>query len=763
MRSSLCPQAAPSGARLQMGLAAHPAPHSRLLTRPLAPLPGLGGSRGRHARLTSRKHDEAGRRSAAAQDVRIDGLTGQEDEGSKNGGSVVSNGAALNGSTNGATATVDAVVVNGNGAATISPTKPASENGAAASKKSKVPKVLETVADESNGATGSPYRNPGGKWNRFKGYSTWQRTLEIWTFAFSFLFRYWRIGRAFHYKKKGGMTKENVSAERRKVAVWLREGLVRLGPTFIKIGQQFSTRVDVLAKEFIEELEKLQDNVPPFDWESARAILNRSIGRPVEEVFESFDTQPIAAASLGQVHLAVLNGTKVVVKVQRPGLRELFDIDLKNVRVLAQWLQKVDPKTDGAKRDWVAIYDECSRVLYEEIDYQNEARNAQRFSDNFKDVDWVKVPKILWDYTTPQTMVMEYMPGIKINRGDELVRAGVDKDRIARLAVESYLMQILRHGFFHADPHPGNVSVDPADGGRLIYYDFGMMGALKTDVRAGLLNLFYGTYEKDADKCLDALIQMGVLVPTTNDRTAIRRTAEFFLSSFQNRLDEQKEAQSSMGKDKYEAQGFKGERSKDEKKQRRKQILEAIGEDLLSVADEQPFRFPAEFTFAVRSFTVLDGIGKALNSRFDITEISAPYARGLLLESQPFLKKYQEDLGRRAGLQARAVKNLFTGPNQIEDIANFTKRLENGDLKLRVRAFEAERALQRSDLMQDATVKAVLASAAANVGTVLAVSAIQIGANVAFGVAGLLGISAGLTMLKVQKLRKKELSLKGRA
>jgi hypothetical protein len=223
-------------------------------------------------------------------------------------------------------------------------------------------------------AAGTPYANPGGRWSRFRRYGVWQRTIEIWSFAVQFAWRYFLLGRKWRYPKaQGGMTPQNVSSAKAALAIWLREGLVRLGPTFIKIGQQFSTRIDVLAPEFIKELEKLQDNVPPFETDTALAILTQNLGAPPSEVFAEFDETPIAAASLGQVHLARLKtGERVVVKVQRPGLKSLFDIDLKNVRVLAQWLQKVDPKTDGAARDWVAIYDECSRILYEEIDYTME-------------------------------------------------------------------------------------------------------------------------------------------------------------------------------------------------------------------------------------------------------------------------------------------------------------------------------------------------------------------------------------------------------
>ncbi|GBG69347.1 hypothetical protein CBR_g4041 [Chara braunii] len=443
--------------------------------------------------------------------------------------------------------------------------------------------------------------SPGGRWNRFKTYSTIQRTFEIWSFVVKFAVKWWLNQKKFMYR--GGMTPEKQKDRRKALAKWLKEGLLRLGPTFIKLGQQFSTRVDVLAQEYVDELAELQDQVPPFETERAIQIVESELGGKVDEIFEQFDSEPIAAASLGQVHRACLNGKEVVVKVQRPDLKELFDIDLKNLRVLAVNLQKVDPKSDGAKRDWVAIYDECAEVLYQEINYRQEAENAERFRKNFSKLDYVKVPSIFWDYTTPKILTMEYVPGIKINRIAALDELGVDRERLGRLAVESYLEQILRHGFFHADPHPGNIAVDDVGGGRLIFYDFGMMGVINPGIREGLLEAFYGVYEKDADKVLAAMVQMGVLVPT-GDMVSVRRTAEFFLNSFEERLAAQKA-------DKEEAErlekelGFKKELSKEEKMEKKKQRLAAIGEDLLSIAVDQPFRFPATFTFVVRAFSGL--------------------------------------------------------------------------------------------------------------------------------------------------------------
>ncbi|XP_073104185.1 protein ACTIVITY OF BC1 COMPLEX KINASE 8, chloroplastic isoform X2 [Elaeis guineensis] len=577
---------------------------------------------------------------------------------------------------------------------------------------------------------------PGGRWNRFKTYSTIQRTLEIWGFVFTFLFRAWLNNQKFAYR--GGMTEEKKVIRRKALAKWLKESILRLGPTFIKIGQQFSTRVDILAQEYVEQLSELQDQVPPFPSETSVSIIEEELGASLDDIFDRFDYEPIAAASLGQVHRASLKGQEVVIKVQRPGLKELFDIDLKNLRVIAEYLQKVDPKSDGAKRDWVAIYDECASVLYQEIDYTREAANAEKFAENFKDMDYVKVPNVYWEYTTPQVLTMEYVPGIKINRIKQLDQLGVDRQRLGRYAVESYLEQILSHGFFHADPHPGNIAVDDVNGGRLIFYDFGMMGSISSNIREGLLEAFYGIYEKDPEKVLQAMIQMGVLVPT-GDMTAVRRTAQFFLNSFEERLAAQRKEREMATTE----LGFKKPLSREERLEKKKQRLAAIGEDLLAIAADQPFRFPATFTFVVRAFSVLDGIGKGLDPRFDITEIAKPYALELLRFREAGFEVVVKDVKKRLERQSRAFYNLFRQADRVEKLAEIIERLEKGDLKLRVRTLESERAFQRVAAVQK------------TIGNVPAMTAYMLCAF--FGMQVLFGI------LKVKRLDQQERLITGTA
>lgn len=597
---------------------------------------------------------------------------------------------------------------------------------------------------------------PGGRWNRFKTYSTIQRTLEIWGSVFTFLFKAWLNNQKFSYQ--GGMTEAKKTERRKVLAKWLKETILRLGPTFIKIGQQFSTRVDILAQEYVDQLSELQDQVPPFPSETAVSIVEEELGGSLDNIFERFDREPIAAASLGQVHRARLNGQEVVVKVQRPGLKDLFDIDLKNLRVIAEYLQKIDPKSDGAKRDWVAIYDECASVLYQEIDYTKEAANAELFASNFKNLDYVKVPSIYWEYTTPQVLTMEYVPGIKINRIQALDQLGVDRKRLGRYAVESYLEQILSHGFFHADPHPGNIAVDDVNGGRLIFYDFGMMGSISPNIREGLLETFYGVYEKDPDKVLQASIQMGILVPT-GDMTAVRRTAQFFLNSFEERLAAQR-------KEREMAQaelGFKKPLTKEELKEKKKQRLAAIGEDLLAIAADQPFRFPATFTFVVRAFSVLDGIGKGLDPRFDITEIAKPYALELLRFREAGIEVAVKDFRKRWDRQSQAFYNLFRQADRVEKLAAIIQRLEQGDLKLRVRALESERAFQRVAAVQKTIGSGVAAGSLVNLATILYLNSVRIPSIIAYTACAFFGFQVLFGLLKVKKLDERERLITGTA
>ncbi|KAL2666218.1 hypothetical protein GLYMA_02G308600v4 [Glycine max] len=516
-----------------------------------------------------------------------------------------------------------------------------------------------------------------------ENYSSWQRSIDVWSFVASLRIRILLDNAKWAYLR--GFTEAKQKSRRRKTASWLRERVLQLGPTFIKLGQLSSTRSDLFPREFVDELAKLQDMVPAFSPKKARKFIESELGAPINILFEEFEDRPIAAASLGQVHRAILhNGEKVVIKVQRPGLKKLFDIDLKNLKLIAEYFQRSET-FGGPLRDWIGIYEECKTILYQEIDYINEGKNADRFRRDFRNIKWVRIPLVYWDYTALKVLTMEYVPGIKIDYVDTLTSRGYDRLRISSRATEAYLIQILKTGFFHADPHPGNLAIDVDEA--IIYYDFGMMGEIKSFTRERLLELFYAMYEKDAKKVMQRLIELGALQPT-GDLSSVRRSVQFFLDHLLSQAPDQE------------------------------QTLSAIGEDLFAIAQDQPFRFPSTFAFVLRAFSTLEGIGYTLNPNFSFAKIATPYAQELLeiRQKQRTAPQLVEEIRKQAD---DATTYTMSMPYRVQRIEEFTKQLEAGDLKLRVRVLESERAARKATALQMATMYTVLGATLLNLGITL--------------------------------------------
>lgn len=517
------------------------------------------------------------------------------------------------------------------------------------------------------------------RWNREK-YSRRRRFLDIWAFVWLLLGSLWLNQKAWSYR--GGMTEEKKAARRRSQAVWIRETLLDLGPTFIKVGQLFSTRADLFPAEYVEELSKLQDRVPAFSYEQVAAIIQQDLGKPVQKLFRSFDPIPLAAASLGQVHKAQLHsGDEVVAKVQRPGLRQLFEIDLQILKGITRYFQ--NHPDWGRGRDWLGIYEECCRILWEEIDYLNEGRNADTFRRNFRDEDWVCVPRVYWRYTSPRVLTLEYMPGIKISHYEALEAAGLDRRNLANLGAKAYLHQLLNDGFFHADPHPGNIAVSAE--GSLIFYDFGMMGRVQPVTREKLLNTFFGVAQKDAERVVTSLIELGALSPV-DDMGPVRRSIQYMLDNFMDKPFEN-------------------------------QSVSAISDDLYEIAYDQPFRFPATFTFVMRAFSTLEGVGKGLDPEFNFMEVAKPFAMRIMSNGN---MSPEQNLLSELGRQAAQVSSTALGlPRRIEDTI---EKLERGDLRIRVRSIESDRILRRMSSVNIGTNYTLLASAFTLSATILYVS-----------------------------------------
>lgn len=559
----------------------------------------------------------------------------------------------------------------------------------------------------------------GFSWAK-ENYNSWQRSIDVWSFVLSLRVRVLLDNAKWAYI--GGFTEDKQSNRRRKTASWLRECVLQLGPTFIKLGQLSSTRSDLFPREFVDELAKLQDRVPAFSKKKARDFIKAELGAPVDIIFKEFEDRPIAAASLGQVHRAILhNGEKVVVKVQRPGLKKLFDIDLRNLKLIAEYFQRSET-LGGPTRDWIGIYEECATILYQEIDYINEGKNADRFRRDFRNVKWVRVPLVFWDYTASKVLTLEYVPGIKINNLDMLDSRGYNRSLISSRAIEAYLIQILRTGFFHADPHPGNLAIDVDES--LIYYDFGMMGDIKTFTRERLLELFYAVYEKDAKKVMQNLIDLGALQPT-GDMSSVRRSVQFFLDNLLNQTPDQQ------------------------------QTLAAIGEDLFAIATDQPFRFPSTFTFVLRAFSTLEGIGYILDPDFSFVKIAAPYAQELLDIRQK--QRGGAQLVQQIRKQADdARSSTISMPSRVQRIEEIVNQLESGDLKLRVRVLESERAARKATILQMATMYTVFGGSLLNLGVTLSNQGSQVIANGSFIGAGVFLTLLIRSMQRVKKLDKFE-------
>ena len=585
----------------------------------------------------------------------------------------------------------------------MSPAFPNQNSTDYGSSKSDQPLSIEVTSSQpSDPKVILPISGKSYRWNRPK-YSRNRRRFDIWVFAFAFLFSNWRNSRKWTYS--GGFTPEKQATRRRSQAIWIRDSFLDLGPTFIKLGQLFSTRADLFPLEYVEELSKLQDRVPAFSYEQVKETIESDFAKPIDKLFSSFDPIPLAAASLGQVHRAKLfNGEDIVVKVQRPGLKQLFTIDLAILRQIARYFQN-HPKW-GENRDWIGIYDECCRILWEETDYLLEGRNADTFRRNFRGEDWVCVPRVYWKYASPRVLALEYLPGIKISHYEAIEAAGLDRKLLAQLGAKAYLQQILGGGFFHADPHPGNIAVN-ADGA-LIFYDFGMMGKIESNIREGLMDTLVGVAQKNSDKVVNSLINLGALVPT-GDMSSVRRSIQFMLDNFMDKPFEE-------------------------------QSVDAISEDLYEIAYGQPFRFPATFTFVMRAFSTLEGVGKGLDPEFNFMEVAQPYAMKLMTNSNGSNGgTIFDELGRQAAQVGTASLGL---PGRIDDTID---KLERGDLRVRVRSLESERVMRRLSAVQLGTNYTVLLSALLICATLLLVSEFESLA----AIAAIIALVPGWALLRI--------------
>lgn len=430
--------------------------------------------------------------------------------------------------------------------------------------------------------------------------------------------RLWSLQKTLQLTRRffvGNSTSKEANQE--KQAVWLKEQLIELGPTFIKIGQSMGTRADLLPLPFVKELGTLVDSVPPFPNDVAFARIEHELGLKINEVYAEFELEPVAAASLGQVYRARLHtGEEVAVKVQRPNLEATIKGDIVILKKVAKFAERFPRLNENA--DWAGMLSEFDSTIAEEMDYAAEGKNAERFRESFKNWSNIHVPKIYWNATTSKVLTMEFIHGVKVTDIEEQERQNISPAKVNRLLIKTYLKQLLEDGFFHADPHPGNLLV-MADG-RLAFFDFGMVGRITPQLQAKMIDAFFHVVSKDPGGIAEDLIELDFLKPGTDPKTIRPVVERMFQFHFDLKLKDI---------------NFK-----------------ELTYDLADVMYDYPFRLPSNFTYIMRALMTLEGIGIVTDPEFNFFETAKPYAKEFMLrrEGNDFRKMFVAKLmGRDDG------------------------------------------------------------------------------------------------------------------
>ena len=432
---------------------------------------------------------------------------------------------------------------------------------------------------------------------------------------------------------------------------------VALGGLMIKVGQFMSSRLDVLPPEITKELEGLQDEVPPEDFAAIRVLAEAELGVPLEQAYTFFEPTPLAAASLGQAHRARLAAPEagetgfadVVVKVQRPGIEVVIDVDLAALRRVAGWLNRV--RLVSSHVDLPGLVEEFAQTSLEEIDYLHEGQNAERFAQSFAGDERVRVPEIAWERTTRRVLTLQDVTAIKINDLAGLRAAGIDPSAVAADFATVMLDQLFVDGFFHADPHPGNIFVTPVPvgarpGGRswvLTFIDFGMMGEVPDTLRLGLQRFLIAVAARNGRQLVDSIQDLGVLLPSADTAELERAMTALF--------------------DRFGGMGFADLRQVDQRE------LEGFAIEFGDTMRSLPFQLPENFLLVIRAVGLTSGMCSGLDPAFNIWNAVEPYAAQLLRDERGgVIRAFGQEAVSIAGVVARL-------PRRVDDLVT---RLEDG-------------------------------------------------------------------------------------
>ncbi len=457
---------------------------------------------------------------------------------------------------------------------------------------------------------------------------------------------------------------EEISTSRR-----VRIALEDLGPTFVKLGQILSTRSDLLPPDYLDELTYLQDRVAPLPWEKVAVVIENELGAPAHELFAAIDANPIASASIAQVHAAIMpDGQEVVVKIQRPEIENTISLDLDILYDFAQLAQS--HTAVGERYDLTGLADEFAHALQAELDFRREGRSAERFQENFAKEEKIYVPQVYWEYTTRRVIVLERIHGIKITDITALDAAGYDRHELATNSAKFVLKEVLEDGFFHADPHPGNLLI--LEGGVLGVLDFGTVGRLEPSDRYNLGRLFIVAVQLDVDGIVDQLMRMGI-ADYRVDRVALQRDLRRLLIRY-------------YGLPLYEIDA--------------KEILEGLE----PIIYEHKLRIPSDYWLLIKTIVIMQGVGLGLDPTFDIFAAARPYL-GRLFRQLWMPSSWGPAVLRRA----MDWSDLFAGfPRQA---SRLLEQLERNDFGVQVEVPELSETTDRLDRIANRIVYGVIVSA----------------------------------------------------
>ena len=429
---------------------------------------------------------------------------------------------------------------------------------------------------------------------------------------------------------------------------YVKNAFIDLGPTFIKIGQFLSSRADLLPKKYIEALSELQDSLPPLPFEDIKKTIECELRKSSDKIFKSIDPEPIASASIGQVHKAeLLNGFSVIIKVQRPDLNTLFYKDLSILRYLATYFEQ--HTKIGKDREWIQIIDEIEKTLFEEIDFIQEGKNADHLRKNLRHEERTYIPKIFWQYTTKKLIVIEFAPGIKITDLESLRQNNLDPKELATTLVNIYFKQFFEDGFYHADPHPGNIVVK--NDGTIVFYDFGMVGRINESVRNELASVLLSVVKNDTDTLLSSLKNLK-LIRTDTDIEPIKKIIKQAVYDY-----------------------YDGSKLTNLK-------LDGLEEDINNILKEKPFVLPGKFTYTLRMTGTLEGVCRTLDPEFSLINVAKPYLQNWLKNNLIQSESKWDYLKAVFPKQNKLVEKVKIYSGVIKDLPQYIANAEKRNIEI---------------------------------------------------------------------------------